>query len=108
MNRRLDVTGGGEEAVVGKILYELALEVNAPVGPKMHRLCVCEWEVKFRISSEGDADGAWRVVVQIVTAHTCIVHVSRFGMFCIYGYGMFFFLQNDQFCNSIYEMSMLP
>lgn len=99
--RRLDVTGD-EGAAVGKILYELALEVNASVGAKMYRLCVCEWEVKFRISSDGDANGAWRVVVTIVTGHTCIVHVSWwFGRFSIYGHDMLFLLQDRRLYNLI-------
>lgn len=72
----MDVPIGQEEAVVEKILDEVAHQVNASVGVKMHRLGVCEWEVKLWISSKGDANGAWRVVVTNVTGHTCIVHVS--------------------------------
>ncbi|KAI3465083.1 hypothetical protein Pfo_021746 [Paulownia fortunei] len=76
-HKRADIPDGHEEAVVEKILDELAHEVNASVGVKMHRLGVCEWEVKLWISSEGDANGAWRVVVTNVTGHTCIVHIYR-------------------------------
>ncbi|XP_051124639.1 acetyl-CoA carboxylase 1-like [Andrographis paniculata] len=72
-----DISVGHEEAAVAKILDDLAHEINASVGVKMHRLGVCEWEVKLWISSEGDANGAWRVVVTNVTGHTCIVHVYR-------------------------------
>ncbi|KAK6131147.1 hypothetical protein DH2020_035109 [Rehmannia glutinosa] len=75
---RADISHGHEEAVVEKILDDLAHEVNASAGVKMHRLGVCEWEVKLWISSEGDANGAWRVVVTNVTGHTCIVHAYNF------------------------------
>ncbi|KAL0300319.1 UNVERIFIED_CONTAM: Acetyl-CoA carboxylase 1 [Sesamum angustifolium] len=77
ISRRLELPDGHEEAAVEKILYDLGHEINASVGVKMHRLGVCEWEVKLWISSEGDANGAWRVVVTNVTGHTCIVHVYR-------------------------------
>ncbi|KAL2503794.1 Acetyl-CoA carboxylase 2 [Abeliophyllum distichum] len=43
----------------------------------MHRLGVCEWEVKLWISSEGESNGAWRIVVSNVTGHTCIIHIYR-------------------------------
>lgn len=74
--RRVDISDGQEEAKVENILEELAREINASVGVRMHRLGVCEWEVKLWISSEGEANGAWRIVVANVTGHTCIVHVS--------------------------------
>ncbi|XP_011083400.1 acetyl-CoA carboxylase 1-like isoform X2 [Sesamum indicum] len=74
---KLELPDGHEEAAVEKILYNLGHEINASVGVKMHRLGVCEWEVKLWISSEGDANGAWRLVVTNVTGHTCIVHVYR-------------------------------
>ncbi|KAL0352311.1 UNVERIFIED_CONTAM: Acetyl-CoA carboxylase 1 [Sesamum calycinum] len=76
-HKRLELPDGHEEAAVEKILYDLGHEINASVGVKMHRLGVCEWEVKLWISSAGDANGAWRVVVTNVTGHTCIVHVYR-------------------------------
>lgn len=72
----MDINDGCEEAIVEKILQELVREINASIGVRMHRLGVCEWEVKLWISSEGEANGAWRVVVANVTGHTCIVHVS--------------------------------
>ncbi|KAL6574183.1 acetyl-coenzyme-A carboxylase [Orobanche hederae] len=75
--KRADVPHGHEEAAVEKILDDMAHEVNAAAAVKMHRLGVCEWEVKLWMSSEGDANGAWRVVVTNVTGHTCIVHVYR-------------------------------
>lgn len=58
------------------ILKELAHEIHASVGVRMHRLGVCEWEVKLWIASPGPVNGAWRVVVTNVTGHTCTVHVS--------------------------------
>nr|GMC52546.1 acetyl-CoA carboxylase 1-like [Ipomoea batatas] len=76
-NKRVDVYNGNEEAVVDQILDEMAREINASVGVKMHRLGVFEWEVKLWISSTGDANGAWRVVVENVTGHTCIVNIYR-------------------------------
>lgn len=42
----------------------------------MHKLGVCQWEVKLWIASFGRANGAWRVVVTNVTGQTCTVHVS--------------------------------
>ena len=72
----MDINDGCEEAIVEKILQELAHEINTSIGVRMHRLGVCQWEVKLWISSEGEANGAWRVVVANVTGHTCIVHVS--------------------------------
>ncbi|KAL8058416.1 hypothetical protein ABFX02_03G016600 [Erythranthe guttata] len=76
-NQRVDVSSGHEEATVEKILDEMAREINASVGVRMHRLGVCEWEIKLWISSEGNANGAWRVAVKNVTGHTCIVHIYR-------------------------------
>lgn len=63
-------------------MSELAQEINVSVGVKLHRLGVCEWEVKLWISSEGESNGAWRIVVSNVTGHTCIVHVRKIGL-CI-------------------------
>lgn len=72
---------GHEEAIVCSILEELALKVHELVGVRMHRLSVCEWEVKLWLDSAGIASGAWRVVVTNVTGHTCTVHVSN--LLCI-------------------------
>ena len=74
--RRVDLDAGQEEIVVEAILEELAREIHASVGAKMHRLGVCEWEVKLWIASSGQANVSWRVVVTNVTGHTCTVHVS--------------------------------
>lgn len=57
-------------------MKELAHEIHVSVGVRMHRLGVCEWEVKLWMASSGQANGAWRVVVTNVTGHTCTVHVS--------------------------------
>ncbi|OIT39824.1 PREDICTED: acetyl-CoA carboxylase 1-like [Nicotiana attenuata] len=76
-HKRADLNNEHEEGAVQKILKELACEINASVGVRMHRLGVCEWEVKLWISSAGEANGAWRVVVANVTGHTCIVHIYR-------------------------------
>lgn len=74
-DRRVDVDAEVEETVVEAILEELAREIHAAVGVRMHRLGVCEWEVKLWMESSGQANGAWRVVVTNVTGHTCTVHV---------------------------------
>lgn len=74
--RRVDVDGKLEETAVEAILEELARDIHASVGVRMHRLGVWEWEVKLWITSSGQANGAWRVVVTNVTGHTCTVHVS--------------------------------
>ncbi|POO04043.1 Pyruvate carboxylase [Trema orientale] len=75
--RRIDVDGKLEETAVEAILEELARDIHASVGVRMHRLGVWEWEVKLWISSSGQANGAWRVVVTNVTGHTCTVHIYR-------------------------------
>ncbi|XP_059630432.1 acetyl-CoA carboxylase 1-like [Cornus florida] len=75
--KRVDIDAGQEEAAVEIILEELACEIHASIGVKMHRLGVCEWEVKLCVASAGRASGAWRVVVVNVTGHTCIVHTYR-------------------------------
>lgn len=67
---------GQEEAIVEMTLQELAHEIHENVGVRMHRLGVCEWEVKLWMPSIGLASGAWRVVVTNVTGHTCTIHVS--------------------------------
>lgn len=75
-DRRVDVEAELEETAVEAILEELTRGIHASVGVRMHRLGVCEWEVKLWIASSGQANGAWRVVVTNATGHTCIVHVS--------------------------------
>lgn len=75
-SRRVDVDAVQEETAVEALLEELAREIQATVGVRMHKLGVCEWEVKLWMASSGEANGAWRVVVTNVTGHTCAVHVS--------------------------------
>ncbi|XP_043810179.1 LOW QUALITY PROTEIN: acetyl-CoA carboxylase 1 [Manihot esculenta] len=75
--RRVDTDAGKEEAAVERVLEEMAREIHASVGVKMHRLNVCEWEVKLWLSSSGKANGAWRVVITNVTGHTCAVNIYR-------------------------------
>ena len=76
LTRRVDLDAGQEEAAVESILEELAQEIHAFVGVRMHKLGVCEWEVKLWMASSGQANGAWRVVVTNVTGQTSTVHVS--------------------------------
>lgn len=78
VSRSFDVDGELEEATVEAILEEMAREIHATAGVRMHKLGVCEWEVKLWMASSGQANGAWRVVVTNVTGHTCTVHVSLF------------------------------
>lgn len=75
-SRRVDVDAGQEETAIEALLEELAREIHATLGVRMHKLGVCEWEVKLWMASSGQANGAWRVVVTNVTGHTCAVHVS--------------------------------
>lgn len=75
--KRVEVDAKQEEAAVAQILEELAREIHASVGVKMHRLGVSEWEVKLWIASSGLANGAWRFVVTNVTGHTCTTHIYR-------------------------------
>lgn len=79
-----------KEAAVETILGELAREIQSFVGVRMHKLGVCEWEVKLWLDSSGQENGAWRLVVTNVTGHTCTVHVrvqvSFFSFQMIYRY----------------------
>ncbi|GLT74451.1 hypothetical protein SLA2020_462490 [Shorea laevis] len=75
--KRVDLEAGQEEVAVESILEELAQEIHAFAGVRMHRLGVCEWEVKLWMASCGRANGAWRVIVTNVTGHTCTVHIYR-------------------------------
>ncbi|KAM7252837.1 hypothetical protein ACFE04_025455 [Oxalis oulophora] len=75
--RRVEVAPDQEEASVEGLLEDLAMEIHGSVGVRMHRLGVCQWEVKLWISTSGQANGAWRVVVTNVTGHTCTLHTYR-------------------------------
>lgn len=76
--RRINIDAGKEETTVEAILEELAQEIHSSVGVRMHRLGVVVWEVKLWMAAVGQANGAWRVIVNNVTGHTCTVHVSLF------------------------------
>ncbi|KAJ8762687.1 hypothetical protein K2173_011167 [Erythroxylum novogranatense] len=75
--KRVEIDADQEEAAVHSILEEQAREIHASVGVRMHRLGVCEWEVRLWMASSGQANGAWRVIVTNVTGHTCVVHIYR-------------------------------
>uniref|UniRef100_A0A1D1YN11 Acetyl-CoA carboxylase 1 n=1 Tax=Anthurium amnicola TaxID=1678845 RepID=A0A1D1YN11_9ARAE len=75
--RTVDVTSGQEESVVTIVLEQLTCKIHEFVGVRMHRLAVCEWEVKLWLDSVGLGSGAWRVVVTNVTGHTCTVNIYR-------------------------------
>ncbi|KAH7656259.1 acetyl-CoA carboxylase / biotin carboxylase protein [Dioscorea alata] len=75
--RTVDITPGEEEKTVCMVLEDLAFKVHELVGVRMHRLAVCEWEVKLWLDSVGPASGAWRIVVTNATGHTCTVHIYR-------------------------------
>lgn len=76
ISRSVILDTGEEEPDVETILSDLVREIQSFVGVRMHKLGVCEWEVKLWLASSGQANGAWRVVVTNVTGHTCTVHVS--------------------------------
>uniref|UniRef100_A0A7N1A1T5 Acetyl-CoA carboxylase n=1 Tax=Kalanchoe fedtschenkoi TaxID=63787 RepID=A0A7N1A1T5_KALFE len=75
--KRVELEDGREEATVEALLGDLAHEIHSLVGVRMHRLNVCQWEVKLWMTSAGPASGAWRVVVDNVTGQTCTVNVYR-------------------------------
>uniref|UniRef100_A0A803M2A6 Acetyl-CoA carboxylase n=1 Tax=Chenopodium quinoa TaxID=63459 RepID=A0A803M2A6_CHEQI len=76
-HRELNIDDQHEEVAVQNLLEELAREIHSLAGVRMHRLNVCEWEVKLWISSSGQANGSWRVAVTNVTGQTCSVQVYR-------------------------------
>ncbi|XP_057502237.1 acetyl-CoA carboxylase 1-like [Actinidia eriantha] len=76
-SKKIDIDAGQEEAAVEMILEEMVRDIHEFIGVKMHRLGVCEWEVKLWMTSAGQANGTWRVVVENVTGHTCTVHIYR-------------------------------
>lgn len=76
-HREVNIDDQQEEAAVQIFLEDLAREIHSLVGVRMHRLNVCEWEVKLWISSSGQANGSWRIAVTNMTGHTCSVHVYR-------------------------------
>lgn len=77
-SRRINIEAGKEEITVEAVLEELAREIHSSVGVRMHRLGVVVWEIKLWMAACGQANGAWRVIVNNVTGHTCTVHVSLY------------------------------
>ncbi|EOA39468.1 hypothetical protein CARUB_v10008063mg [Capsella rubella] len=75
--RRVEVNAEEEESTVEMILEEATREIHRSIGVTMHRLGVCEWEVRLWLVSGGPATGAWRVVVTNVTGRTCAIHIYR-------------------------------
>nr|ASZ00207.1 acetyl-CoA carboxylase 2 [Geranium maderense] len=72
-HKKIDVKTGAVE----EVLEEMTHDIHASIGERMHRLGVCEWEMKLLMASSGLANGAWRIVVTNVTGHTCTVDVYR-------------------------------
>ncbi|XP_015697314.2 acetyl-CoA carboxylase 1 [Oryza brachyantha] len=68
---------GQDEATACALLKNMVLNIYEHVGVRMHRLSVCQWEVKLWLDCDGQASGAWRVVVTNVTGHTCTVDIYR-------------------------------
>ncbi|GAU24570.1 hypothetical protein TSUD_149110 [Trifolium subterraneum] len=75
--KKINIEAGQEETTIEAILEELAQEIHSSVGVRMHRLGVFVWEVKLWITACGQANGAWRVIVNNVTGHTSTVHIYR-------------------------------
>ncbi|WJX38678.1 acetyl-coenzyme-A carboxylase [Trifolium repens] len=75
--RKINIEAGQEETTVEATLEELAQEIHSSVGVRMHRLGVFVWEVKLWVTACGQANGAWRVIVNNVTGHTSTVHIYR-------------------------------
>ncbi|KAL5101307.1 hypothetical protein RYX36_005635 [Vicia faba] len=76
-SKKINIDAGQEETTVETILEELAQEIHSSVGVRMHRLGVFVWEVKLWITACGQANGAWRVIVNNVTGHTSTVHAFQ-------------------------------
>uniref|UniRef100_A0A0E0EX18 Uncharacterized protein n=1 Tax=Oryza meridionalis TaxID=40149 RepID=A0A0E0EX18_9ORYZ len=66
---------GQDELTASTILKNMVLNIHKHVGVRMHRLYVCQWEVKLWLHCDGQASGAWRVVVTNVTNHTCTIDI---------------------------------
>uniref|UniRef100_M8BWJ4 Acetyl-CoA carboxylase n=1 Tax=Aegilops tauschii TaxID=37682 RepID=M8BWJ4_AEGTA len=68
---------GQDEKTACTLLKHMVMNIYEHVGVRMHRLSVCQWEVKLWLDCDGQANGAWRVVVTSVTGHTCTVDIYR-------------------------------
>ncbi|KAJ7569509.1 hypothetical protein O6H91_01G081500 [Diphasiastrum complanatum] len=64
------------EAVI-ELLEELAHKIYDRLGGRMHRLAVAFWEIRICLKGAGLAVGAWRIIVENPTGHTCTVQVYR-------------------------------
>lgn len=73
-----------DEGTVCTLLKHMVLNLYEHVGVRMHRLSVCQWEVKLWLVCHGQANGAWRIVVTNVTGHTCTVDVSTLTIALLY------------------------
>ncbi|OQU91942.1 hypothetical protein SORBI_3001G262400 [Sorghum bicolor] len=62
-----------DEGTACTLLKHMVLNLYEHVGGRTHRLSVCQWEVKLWLVCDGQASGAWRVVVTNVTGHTCTI-----------------------------------
>jgi hypothetical protein len=71
---RCDV--GRDEETACTLLKQMFMNIYDYVGVRMHRLSVSQWEVKIWLDCDGQANGAWRVVITNITGHTCTVDVS--------------------------------
>jgi hypothetical protein len=78
---RCDV--GRDEETACTLLKQMFMNIYDYVGVRMHRLSVSQWEVKIWLDCDGQANGAWRVVITNITGHTCTVDVSYLSDCCI-------------------------
>jgi hypothetical protein len=72
-----------DEETACTLLKHMVMNIYEHVGVRMHRLSVCQWEVKLWLDCDGQANGAWRVVITNITGHTCTVDVSYLSYCCI-------------------------
>nr|QEG99472.1 cytosolic acetyl-CoA carboxylase 2 [Lolium rigidum] len=68
---------GQDEETACTLLKHMVMNIYEHVGVRMHRLSVCQWEVKLWLDCDGQASGAWRVVITNITGHTCTVDIYR-------------------------------
>ncbi|KAM0865439.1 hypothetical protein ACQ4PT_043269 [Festuca glaucescens] len=74
-NEAARMTGevGQDEETACTLLKQMFMNIYDYVGVRMHRLSVSQWEVKLWLDCDGQASGAWRVVITNITGHTCTV-----------------------------------
>ncbi|BBN00335.1 acetyl-CoA carboxylase / biotin carboxylase 1 [Marchantia polymorpha subsp. ruderalis] len=66
-----------EQVDVVEKLKGLVHDIYKKLGARMHRLAVWQWEIRLRLTHAGCAIGAWRIVAQNPTGHTCTVQVYK-------------------------------